>query len=75
MAGDYGVCLKSNCKLADSAKAVVVYADECNPAGKNTGSRSSAGQLEAMMAANPGATHLRIVFTSDAMQLFLVERD
>ncbi|WP_018240610.1 DUF3085 domain-containing protein [Ensifer sp. BR816] len=89
LVGDNGVYLLSNGKLADGAKALVVYAEECDPAsnddwfevkrgtfgGDDGVDFIDAAQLEAMMAASPGATHLRIVFTSGTMQLFMVERD
>lgn len=88
LVGDHDVYLMSNGKLAGSAKALVVYAEECSPTanddwfevkrrtfgGDDGVDFIEADQLEAMMAASPGATHLRIVFTPDTMQLAMVER-
>src|SRR4051794_38666433 len=76
LVGDRGVYLLSNGKLAGGQKPFVVYAEECNPAtnddwfevkrrtfgGDDGVDFLDAGQLEAMMAASPNATHLRIVF-------------
>lgn len=89
LVGDDGVYLMTNGKPADGAKALVVYAEKCNPTSNDDWFEVKrrtfgcddgvdfidAAKLEAMMAASTGATHLRIVFTSDAMQLVMVERD
>ncbi|MBP1886592.1 hypothetical protein J2Z50_004895 [Ensifer mexicanus] len=83
------VYLLSNGKLAGGEKPFVVYAEECNPTtnddwfevkrrtfgGDDGVDFLDARQLEAMMAASPNATHLRIVFEADSMQLFLIGRD
>ena len=89
LVGDHGVYLLSNGKLAGVEKPFVVYAEECNPAttddwfevkrqtfgGDDGVDFLDAGQMEAMMAESPNATHLRIVFADDAMQLILTGRD
>ena len=89
LVGDQGVYLLSNGKLAGSQNPFVGYAEECNPAtnddwfevkrrtfgGDDGVDFLDAGQLEAMMAASPDATHLRIVFEADSMQLFLIGHD
>ncbi len=86
LVGDQGVYLLSNGKLPDDAKPLVVYAGECDPrtnddwfdvkrrtfGGDDGVDLIDAKQLEAMMAAAPDATHLRIAFLSDSMQLYLI---
>ena len=88
LVGDNGVYLLSNGKLPDDAKPLVVYAEECDPrtnddwfevkrrtfGGDDGVDFLDAEQLEAMMAAAPEATHLRIAFLQDSMQLFLVAK-
>jgi hypothetical protein len=89
LVGDHGVYLLSNGKLAGGQKPLVVYAEECDPAtnddwfevkrrtfgGDDGVNFLDAGQLEAMMAVSPDATHLRIVFADDTMQLVLIGRN
>lgn len=88
LVGDHGVYLCSNGKLSDGARPLVVYAEECNPdtcddwfevkrrtfGGDDGVEFLDAAQLEAMMAACPAATHLRVAFNADVLQLTLVER-
>ena len=88
LVGDHGVYLCSNGKLADGARPLIAYAEECDPntcddwfevkrrtfGGDDGVEFLEAKQLEAMMAARPNATHLRGAFSSEALQLCLVER-
>jgi hypothetical protein len=86
LVGDHGVYLCSNGALAKNAKPLVAYADECDPR-RNDGwfevKRRTFGRddgvdffyaqgLEALMAASPGCTRLRIAFLPNAMQLFVI---
>ncbi|WP_429817342.1 DUF3085 domain-containing protein [Ensifer sp. B1-9] len=88
LVGDRGVYLMSNGKLPDGARPLVVYAEECDPrttddwfdvkrrtfGGDDGVDFIDAEQLEAMMAAAPDATHLRIAFLQDSMQLTLIAK-
>ncbi|MFC0804698.1 MULTISPECIES: DUF3085 domain-containing protein [Sinorhizobium] len=88
LVGDHGVYILSNGKLADGAKALVVFAEERNPTSNDDwldAKRRTFGgddgvdfidaeRLEAMIAASPNATHLRVVFLADTMQISVVER-
>ncbi|GAJ95453.1 DUF3085 domain-containing protein [Rhizobium rhizogenes] len=88
LVGDHGVYLLSNGKLPDGTKPLVVYAEECDPrtnddwfdvkrrtfGGDDGVDFIDAEQLEAMMTAAPEATHLRIVFRQDSMQLSLIAK-
>jgi hypothetical protein len=88
LVGDYGVYLMSNGKLLDGAKPLVVYAEECDPStndgwfdvkrrtfgGDDGVDFIDAQQLEPMMAAAPEATHLRVAFHQDSMQLTLIAK-
>ncbi|MBO9126296.1 MULTISPECIES: DUF3085 domain-containing protein [Rhizobium/Agrobacterium group] len=88
LVGDHGVYLMSNGKLLDGAKPLVVYAEECDPStnddwfdvkrrtfgGDDGVDFIDAEQLEPMMAAAPEATHLRIAFHQDSMQLTLIAK-
>ncbi len=88
LVGDQGVYVMSNGKLADGMRPMVIYAEECNPntnedwfevkritfGGDDGVEFLDAMQLEAMMAASPEATHLRITFLENSMQLYLIER-
>lgn len=88
LVGDQGVYLLSNGKLPEGAKPLVVYAEECDPrtnddwfavkrrtfGGDDGVDFIDAGQVEAMMAGAPEATHLRIAFLQDSMQLFLIAK-
>ena len=88
LVGDHGVYLCSNGKLADRARPLIAYAEECDPTtsddwfevkrrtfgGDDGVEFFDAKQLEAMMAASPNATHLRVAFSSETLQLCLVER-
>ncbi|PDS41343.1 hypothetical protein CO662_29330 [Rhizobium anhuiense] len=88
LVGDHGVYLMSNGKLLDGAKPLVVYAEECDPStnddwfdvkrrtfgGDDGVDFINAKQLEPMMVAAPEATHLRMVFHLDSMQLTLTAK-
>lgn len=88
LVGDHGVYLCSNGALAEGAKPLVAYAEECDP-GKHDGwfevKRRSFGpndgvdffpaeSLEALIASGPGCTHLRIAFLKDEMHLDMIEK-
>ncbi|PDS63024.1 hypothetical protein CO653_24430 [Rhizobium anhuiense] len=88
LVGDQGVYLMSNGKLPEGVKPFVVYAEECDPranddwfdvkrrtfGGDDGVDFIDAEQLEAMMAAAPEATHLRVAFLQDSMQLYLIAK-
>ncbi len=88
LVGDHGVYLMSNGKLLDGAKPLVVYAEGCDPrtnddwfdvkrrtfGGDDGVDFIDAEQLEPMIAAAPEATHLRIAFHLDSMQLTLIAK-
>lgn len=88
LVGDQGVYLMSNGKLPEGVKPLVVYAEECDPranddwfdvkrrtfGGDDGVDFIHAEQLEAMMAAAPEATHLRVAFLQDSMQLYLIAK-
>jgi hypothetical protein len=88
LVGDHGVYLCSNGKMPEGVRPLVAYAEECDPAtcadwfdvkrrtfgGDDGVEFLDAVRLEAMMAASPDATHLRVAFFSDSLQLTLVER-
>lgn len=80
LVGDHGVYLCSNGALAEGAKPLVAYAEECDPARNDdwfeVKRRTFGGDdgLEALIAASPGCTHLQIAFLPDSMQLSVIER-
>ncbi|ULJ82759.1 DUF3085 domain-containing protein (plasmid) [Rhizobium sp. C104] len=88
LVGDHGVYLCSNGALAEGARPLVVYAEECDPTrnddwfevkrrtfgGDDGVDFLDAEGLEALIGAAPGCTHLQIAFLPDAMQLFVIER-
>lgn len=88
LVGDHGVYIMSNGKLAEGVKPLVVCADECDPekcddwfevkrrtfGGDDGVDFLDADSLEALIAAAPGGTHLRIAFIGDSMQLYVIER-
>jgi len=88
LVGDHGVYLCSNGELATGAKPLVAYAEECDPhrnddwfevkrrtfGGDDGVDFLDAEGLEALFAASPGCTHLRIAFLADSMQLFVIEK-
>ncbi|MBX4962664.1 DUF3085 domain-containing protein [Rhizobium binae] len=88
LVGDHGVYLLSNGKLAEGAKPLVAYAEECDPhknddwfevkrqtfGGDDGVDFLDARGLEALIAASPGCTHLGITFPEDALQLTMIER-
>ncbi|WP_145721006.1 DUF3085 domain-containing protein [Mesorhizobium tianshanense] len=89
LVGDHGVYLCSNGELANGAKPLVAYAEECDPrssddwfevkrqtfGGDDGVDFLDAEGLEALIAASPGCTHLGIAFLQDSMQLYVIERD
>lgn len=88
LVGDEGVYLLSNGKLADGQRALVVYAEECDPksnpdywhykrrhfGGDDGVDFLDASELERLIAAAPDATHLRIVMDDTSMSLGLIRR-
>lgn len=86
--GDEGVYLLSNGKLAEGQKALVVYAEECDPktnpdcwhykrryfGGDDGIVFIGSESLEAVLTATPKATHLRAEFTPKTMQLSVITR-
>ena len=88
LVGDEGVYLLSNGKLADGQRALVVYAEECDPksnpdywhykrrhfGGDDGVDFLDASELERLIAAAPDATHLRIVMDDTSMSLDLIRR-
>ncbi|EJN06849.1 DUF3085 domain-containing protein [Phyllobacterium sp. YR531] len=86
--GDHGVYLCSNGELAKGATPLVAYAEECDPhrnddwfevkrwtfGGDDGVDFLDAEGLEALIAASPGCTHLRIAFLQDTVQLCVIER-
>ncbi|MBY3447467.1 DUF3085 domain-containing protein [Rhizobium laguerreae] len=85
--GDEGVYLLSNGKLAGQ-RALAVYAEECDPktnpdywhykrryfGGDDGVVFIDAESLEAMLSTNPEATHLRVEFATETMQLSVITR-
>lgn len=88
LVGDEGVYLLSNGKLATGQRALVCYAEECDPktnpdywhykrqhfGGDDGIEFLDAVELETLMAAVPGATHLTIVTTDTSLSLSLIRR-
>lgn len=89
MAGrDEGVYLLSNGRLVEGQRALVSYAEECDPktnpdywhykrqhfGGDDGIEFLDAVELERLMAAAPGATHLTIVTTDTSLSLGLIRR-
>lgn len=85
LVGDHGVYLCSNGKLA-GARPLVVYAQECDPTrndawfevkrrtfgGDDGVDFLEAVELERLMGAAPGATHMRISMDDNAMTIDLI---
>ncbi len=88
LVGDEGVYLLSNGILAKDQRALVVYAEECDPStnpdhwhykrrhfgGDDGVDFLDAVELERLMAGSPSATHLRIEMTDSSMSLSLMRR-
>lgn len=88
LVGDHGVYLCSNGALSEGAKPLVAYAEDCHPdqnedwievkrrtfGGDDGLDFLDANGLEALIASNPGCTHLRIAFFPDSMQLFVIRK-
>ena len=88
LVGDEGVYLLSNGKLAEGQRALVVYAEECDPKtnpdywhykrqhfGADDGiDFLDAAALARLFAASPGATHLRIATTDTSLVLTPIRR-
>lgn len=83
LVGDEGVYLLSNGKLADGQRALVCYAEECNPStnpdywhykrrhfGGDDGIEFlDAAELMRLLSAMPDATHLRVEMTDTSFSL------
>lgn len=83
LVGDEGVYLLSNGKLADGQRALVCYAEECNPStnpdywhykrrhfGGDDGIEFlDAAELMRLLNAMPDATHLRVEMTDTSLSL------
>ncbi|WP_454659124.1 DUF3085 domain-containing protein [Bosea beijingensis] len=88
LVGDEGVYLLSNGKLAEGQRALVCYAEECDPktnpdhwhykrqhfGGDDGIEFLNAVELERLMAAAPAATHLTIVAADTSLSLALIRR-
>ena len=88
LVGDHGIYILSNGKLAEGEKPLVVYAEECDPRTNadwlnvkcriyghdDGGDFLAAEKIEALIAASPGCTHLRIAFVRNSIQLYVIER-
>lgn len=86
--GDEGVYVLSNGKLAEGQKALVVYAEECDPKtdpdcwhykrryfeGDDGIVFIAGASLEAMLSTTPEPTHLRAQFTSETIALVARDR-
>ncbi|THK36766.1 DUF3085 domain-containing protein [Ensifer sp. MPMI2T] len=88
LVGDHGVYVCSNGALAEGHKPLVAYAEECDPlsnddwfevkrrtfGGDDGVDFLDADELEALIAASPGCTHLAIDFSPAAIELRVLER-
>lgn len=86
LVGDEGVYAMSNGKLAGSQRALVVYAEECNPqtnpdywhykrryfGGDDGVEFFDAMEIERLITATPDATHLRIIMDDSSMSIELI---
>lgn len=86
LVGDEGVYAMSNGKLAGSQRALVVYAEECNPqtnpdywhykrqyfGGDDGVEFLDAAEIERLITATPDATHLRIIMDDSSMSIELI---
>ncbi|WP_266065070.1 DUF3085 domain-containing protein [Brucella intermedia] len=88
LVGDEGVYLLSNGKLAEGQKALVCYAEECEPStnpdywhykrrhfGGDDGIEFlDAGELMHLLESMPDATHLRIEMTETSFSMLPIRR-
>ncbi|MEQ8933995.1 MAG: DUF3085 domain-containing protein [Zhengella sp.] len=88
LVGDQGVYIMSNGKLADGARPLVVYSDECHPIGnpdwwhykhRHFGGDDGIEFLDAdrlipMFDRNMRCTHLRVQLTETEVSLSLIAR-
>lgn len=88
LVGDEGVYILSNGKLAEGQRALVVYAEECDPktnpdywhykrqhfGGDDGINFLDAVELVKLMTASPTATHLTIEMTDTSMSISLIRR-
>lgn len=86
LVGDEGVYAMSNGKLAGSQRALVVYAEECNPqtnpdywhykrqyfGGDDGVEFLDAMEIERLITAVPDATHLQIIMDDSSMSIELI---
>ncbi|CVI64326.1 DUF3085 domain-containing protein (plasmid) [Agrobacterium leguminum] len=86
LVGDESVYAMSNGKLAGSQRALVVYAEECNPqtnpdywhykrqyfGGDDGVEFLDAMEIERLITAAPDATHLRIIMDDSSMSIELI---
>ncbi|WP_454858739.1 DUF3085 domain-containing protein [Rhizobium binxianense] len=88
LVGDNGVYICSNGTLAEGAKPLVAYAEECDPdtnddwfeikrrtfGGDDGVDFLDAEGLEVLMSAIPDGTHLRIAFSDETLELSVISR-
>ena len=88
LVGDEGVYIMSNGKLAEAARALVLYSEQCHPAGnpdwwhykrRHFGGDDGiefieAGRLLPLLAGHMRATHLTIELTEAEIALSLITR-
>lgn len=88
LVGDQGVYLCSNGELAEGARPLVAYAAECDPrihddwfevkrrtfGGDDGIDFLDAIELDHLILAAPGATHLQIIMDDTSMSLSLIRR-
>lgn len=88
LVGDEGVYIMSNGKLAEGERALVVYSEQCHPAGnpdwwhykrRHFGGDDGIEFIEAerlipLFAGNLRATHLNVVLTETEIALSLITR-
>ncbi|ENN83789.1 hypothetical protein RHSP_40991 (plasmid) [Rhizobium freirei PRF 81] len=88
LVGDQGIYVMSNGRLRSDARPLVVYAEECDPriggdwfhikrriyGGDDGVDFIDAESLEALISASPTGTHLRIAFSGETMQIYVVSR-
>lgn len=88
LVGDEGVYVMSNRKLAEEQRPLVIYAEECDPktnpdywhykrryfGGDDGVEFIDAVELETLVAAQPDATHLRIVMDDTSLSISVIRR-
>lgn len=82
LVGDEGVYLLSNGRLAEGQRPLVIYAGECDPKTnpdywhhkRRYFEGDDAVELEKLIAAQPDATHLRIVMDETSLSISLIRR-